>query len=228
MMSDVVPGSFTQRSLTYHVHESAVFSDRNSASVVESYTHFDSVEQLKSCALLDLSELSRTGVRGPGAEAFLTREGIAFPHKPNLMIETEQRQIVARLGSSECWVLDDPVGPGREMGALNTKIDEEPGCYPLYCQHSHAWFALSGKYLPELMAKICGVDLRADAFPEGAIVQTSIARVSGIIIHHKVNGIPLFSLLSDSSSSEYLWHALLDAMQEFAGKPVGLNVLKSA
>jgi sarcosine oxidase subunit gamma len=44
-------------------------------------------------------------------------------------------------------------------------------------------------------------------------------------VRHKVNKIPVFSILSDSSSAEYLWDSLLDAMNEFNGHVVGTDAL---
>jgi sarcosine oxidase subunit gamma len=39
--------------------------------------------------------------------------------------------------------------------------------------------------------------------------------------------VPVFHLLADSASADYLWEALLDAMAEFGGAPVGLAALRS-
>ena len=222
-MSDVLPESFIKRSLTYHLHDCAEFAERNQAGIVANFGSSSSLEQLINCALLDLSELMRTGLRGAATERLLAHENLPFPERPNKMSLSEDGTMVARLGSTECWVLEPPLNLSTDMEALDIRLQNEPDCYPLYCQHSHAWFALTGSHLPELMAKICGVDLRSEAFPEGAVVQTSVARVSAIIIHHSLNGIPVFSILSDSSSAEYFWHALLDAMAEYQGRTVGLD-----
>lgn len=221
-MSVVTPESFDKRCLTYRLHDAIEYIERDGTVVVEEYSGRDSREQLSKCALLDLSGLQRTGLRGKKAEQVLVQENLPFPSKPNQFELSDEGAIVARLGSTECWVFDNPLKPVAGLGMLDIRAMNEPDCYPLYCQHSHAWFALTGLYLPELMAKICGVDLRDEAFPSGAIVQTSVARVGAIILHQMVDDIPMFSILSDSSSAEYLWHALLDAMQEFEGKPVGL------
>ncbi|MFT5521114.1 MAG: sarcosine oxidase subunit gamma [Enterobacterales bacterium] len=84
---------------------------------------------------------------------------------------------------------------------------------------------LTGKYIEQTMAKICGVDLRKSSFPPDAIVQTSVARVNAVIVRHGENNIPIFSILSDSSSAEYLWDSLLYAMREFNGHVFGIDVL---
>lgn len=222
-MSVVLPESYDKRSLTYRLHDAVSYTERDGTCLVDVYTGQSGVEQLSECALLDLSGVHRTGLRGKQTEKVLAQEGLPFPEKPNQVSISDKGAMVARLGSTESWVLDNPLQEVSGLGMLELRVLNEPGCYPLYCQHSHAWFALTGRHLPELMAKICGVDLREEAFPLGSIVQTSVARVGAIIIHHQLEGLPAFSIMSDSSSAEYLWHALIDATQEFQGKPVGLG-----
>ncbi len=76
-----------------------------------------------------------------------------------------------------------------------------------------------------MMAKVCGVHLRPAAFAPGAIVQSSIARINGIVIHQPLGELPVFHVLADSGSAEYLWGALLDAMHEYGGVAAGIDCL---
>ncbi|MDQ3560387.1 MAG: sarcosine oxidase, partial [Pseudomonadota bacterium] len=57
------------------------------------------------------------------------------------------------------------------------------------------------------------------------IAQTSVVRLTGIIIREDLAGTPAFHLLVDSASAEYVWDCLFDAMAEFGGKPAGLSTL---
>jgi sarcosine oxidase subunit gamma len=77
-----------------------------------------------------------------------------------------------------------------------------------------------------MFAKICGIDLRLDKFESGRIAQTSIAKMSGIILRQDFGQILGFHLLADSASADYLWDCLQDAMIEFDGGPIGLTVLR--
>jgi sarcosine oxidase subunit gamma len=86
---------------------------------------------------------------------------------------------------------------------------------------SHAWFLVTGERAPGMFAKICGVDLRPHRFAIGAIAQTSLAKMSAIVIRADLGEVPAYHVLADSASAEYLWGCLLDAMAEFAGAPVG-------
>jgi hypothetical protein len=42
-----------------------------------------------------------------------------------------------------------------------------------------------------------------------------------------LDAVPAYHLLADIASAEYLWGAVLDAMGEFGGAPVGLDALRA-
>ncbi|MNP30318.1 hypothetical protein D3C76_1233850 [compost metagenome] len=65
------------------------------------------------------------------------------------------------------------------------------------------------------MAKLCGVDLRAEAFANGAVAQTSAARINVIVINVGNEQMPALTILFDLASLAYFTGALLDAMAEF-------------
>ena len=50
--------------------------------------------------------------------------------------------------------------------------------------------------------------------------------MSGIILRQDLGELPVFHLLADSASADYLWDCLVDAMAEFDGAPVGLAALR--
>lgn len=164
-------------------------------------------------SLQDFSLQKRTGIRGVDAAAVLETLGSPIPDSPNQSRTEGFGALVLRLSAKEFWVLDLDGGSAVErvdQADLNEKM-----CYPLFCQHSHAWFVMTGDFLAETFAKVCGVDLREKVFPKGSIAQTSVARVNAIIVSHELEGKPAFSILSDSASASYLWGALQDAMAEF-------------
>ena len=73
-----------------------------------------------------------------------------------------------------------------------------------------------------------GVDLTPDRFPTGQIAQTSVARLSAIVIRHDIDSSVAFFVLADSASAEYLWDCFLDAMNEFAGAVCGADAIRLA
>jgi sarcosine oxidase subunit gamma len=161
---------------------------------------------------VDLSLMPRFGLRGKNAQRWLEDRGLPVP-AVNWAEAHADGYWVARLGATEFWVLaTTELAEQKDMPVLTTP---EPGCYPVHCGESRAWFALAGEARCGVMAKLCGVDLRPMAFAPGTIVQTSVARVNAVIIYHQLWGMPIFSILSDTASAEYLWDVLQDAALEF-------------
>ena len=66
-----------------------------------------------------------------------------------------------------------------------------------------------------------------DAYVPGALAQTSIARLNGIVARADLGETLAYHLLADSASASYLWAVLTDAMAEFEGRPVGLAALST-
>ncbi len=77
-----------------------------------------------------------------------------------------------------------------------------------------------------MFAKLCGVDLRPHKFGDGAIAQTSIARLNAIVLRADVGETLAYYLLTDIASASYMWASLRDAMDEFDGLPVGLGAIR--
>jgi len=99
--------------------------------------------------------------------------------------------------------------------------------YSLPRRDSHCWFALTGEHASATLAKLCGVDLRTHKFAECSVAQTSLARVNAIIVRHDLATTACWFVLSDVSSAEYLWDALLDAMVQLKGSAVGMAALQA-
>jgi sarcosine oxidase subunit gamma len=78
-----------------------------------------------------------------------------------------------------------------------------------------------------MFAKICGVDLRPAHFPIGAIAQTSVAKMSAIIIRADLGSTIAYHVCADIASADYLWTCLEDAMAEYGGRIVGLAALRA-
>ena len=222
-MSTVLPEAFNKRSFVYRKLSDAVFSEVGNAAIANGLNNNRS--QAERSGLLDLSVLPRFGYRGGSAVEHIESLNLPVPAKPNLAVESKQGALVLRLSQKEIWVLADIETQGEGFTNLRQQQAPKKGCYALYNQDSHAWLAMTGANLAETMAKVCGVDLRAENFPIGAIAQTSVARVNVIVVHHKMNGVPCFSIFCDSAAAEYMWDSLLDAMKEFDGEVIGLSAL---
>jgi sarcosine oxidase, subunit gamma len=183
--------------------------------------------------LADLSPLPRTGFKGGGAVEWLQSQGLEIRPDSNRGYLQAGGEIALRLAPTEVLLLDSLSGSGTLIDRLEAgwswgeERPRRPTGYPMPRADSHAWFAISGKQTPEMLAKLCGIDFRLHKFANGRIAQTSIAKMTGIVLRQDFDRLAGFHLLADSASAEYLWDCLLDAMREFAGAPVGLAALRS-
>ncbi len=177
--------------------------------------------------LADLSPLPRVGFRGPGTREWLTARGVDLPDEPNRACIQPDGPIAVTRSWTEVLVLGAIHGADRLCARLEGGAADahRARAYPLPRFDGLFWFALTGASAAECLAKVCGVDMREPAFPVGSVAQTSVARLSAVIVRVDAGATPLFHLLGDSASAEYAWTSLLDAMREFGGRPVGLRAL---
>ncbi|MEB6589816.1 MULTISPECIES: sarcosine oxidase [Pseudomonas] len=183
-------------------------------------------ELLHRCALTDLSALARVGFRGSDSAAYLGERGYHLPALPNQALRQDDGGWVARLSASEYLLLGSVADLGARIAAEEeTWLQDGRRNYLLPRQDSHAWLQLSGEYCSAVMAKLCGVDLRTQAFPVGAVAQTSAARINVIVVNVGRDELPALQLLFDRASLAYFQVAVLDAMDEFDGGWVGMDEL---
>ena len=180
--------------------------------------------------LADLSLRPRWGVKGRDAFAWLAGQGAGVPARENAAERQRDGSLIARLSPGEALVLASlPRGQSALQAAIEALPTEGLGaCYPVPRWDSHCWFAVAGADAPRMFAKLCGVDLAAESFPDGSVAQTSVARLSAIVIRSDIGNAVTFSLLADSASTEYLWDCLVDAMDEFSGVICDIELLSSA
>lgn len=162
--------------------------------------------------LTDLSPIARTGFKGADTPHWLAAQGLDIPDVPNRAVIQADGSLLARLSAGEFLLLGRPgLGLVERLDAAWSWEAEAGLCFPLPRRDSHAWFHLRGPAVPAMMAKLCGVDLRRHVFADGAVAQTSVARLNGIVIRQGDD----FHLLADSASAEYLRACVVDAMAEF-------------
>ena len=235
-MPKVIPHGLQRRSFIYRqtAAAGAEFAELNGGAVAMRYGVAPEIERDRASrmGLADLSVLARTGFKGVGTVDWLTSQGLVIGEDSNIAYRQSGGEWAARLAPNEIFLIDSLAGSGALIRRVNqawnwgTEKPRKAIGYPTPRQDSHAWFMVSGKSAPDMFAKICGVDLRLHKFAEGQIAQTSLAKMSGIIIRTDLGPVPGYQLLADIASAEYLWSAVLDAMQEFEGGPVGLAALR--
>ncbi|MDA8591125.1 hypothetical protein N9X89_02435 [Luminiphilus sp.] len=163
-------------------------------------------------SIQDKTHKRRSGVRGVGANRWLKQQNLVTPDTPNQIVLTDNKTWVMSLSSREYWVLE----PHEDANSFPMGRDfSEDGVYPLFCQSSHRWFVIAGEAKAQMMAKLCGVDLRSENFELGAVAQTQLALVNCIIARHTMDKEDVFSVFIDQSFAEYTLEVLLDAREEF-------------
>ncbi|MFJ3483004.1 sarcosine oxidase subunit gamma [Pseudomonas sp. NPDC090202] len=171
---------------------------------------------LQPCALLDLTDLPRVGFRGRETADYLQARGFSLPDAPNRAVSQSDGSHVARLSQTEYLILGSPHDHGERIADEEARWElDHTANYLLPRQDSHAWLQLSGVCIAEVMAKLCGVDLRPHAFAPGAVAQTSAARINVIVINVGDQTQPAFQILFDRASLAYFKDAVIDAMAEF-------------
>lgn len=181
---------------------------------------------LQNCGLVDFSDLARVGFRGMQSREYLQNRGFELPERPNQAVVQTDGSYVARLSATEYLILGSLQDRGQRIADEEARWELDHQANYLLPRHdSHAWLQLSGAHIAEIMAKLCGVDLRTQAFTMGDVVQTSAARINVIIINVGLDNVPCFQILCDRASKEYFADAVLDAMAEYGGKALSFSTI---
>lgn len=220
------PTQFSRRSFVHPrlIRRGAVFRSIGDAAVAESFPGRNGLAT--RLALIDLSPLPRLGRKGHDALEALRHAGIPVPPINNMAARHSDGGLVARLADTEALILPDIDLAGDILGSIES-APERPGFYPTPRGDSHAWFVLCGRKSVACLQKLCDVDLSTQEFADLQIAQTSVARISTIVIREDRAGIPAYHLLADSASALYFWDVLCDAMDEFFGAPAGRAALRT-
>jgi sarcosine oxidase subunit gamma len=224
----VQPTDYSIRSFHYRtlIREGARFYALADAAVAFDYGVPDAEHaQARRLGLADLSPLPRAGFKGREAIQWLKGQGLTIGDQNNRAWRQGQSHdpVVARLADTEALILGDIAAQGDLCARLEGSYEaEKPArCYHVPRRHGSACFAVTGEHAGSMFAKLCGVDLRHHKFSTGSVAQTSLARMNVVVIRSDLGDTPVFFLVFDSASADYLWGCLKDAMAEFDGAPVG-------
>jgi len=185
--------------------------------------------QAESLGLADLTPFPRIGFKGWNVAPWLAGNGAEMGEASNRAHPQADGTRIARLAPGEALVLADRSGAGPLIETLGKawSMADADGCFRVARDETSCWLLLTGAHAPAMLAKVCAVDLRARAFPADAIAQTNVARLNVIVIRGDLGPVPAFDLITDVASAVYLWGALLDAMAEYDGAPIGLAAIRA-
>lgn len=182
----------------------------------------------RTLGIADLSPLPRIGFKGRGTLDAMTKRGVVLEGVPNRAFRQPDGGLCLVLAPGEVILLSNLKGDGAKFAEMvnGWRIEDEERTYPLLRRDSHAWFAVAGTAAPSMFAKLCAVDLRLEKFPDLAIAQTSIAKMSAILARADIGTTPVYHVLADSAAALYFCSCLTDAAGEFGGEIVGLGAVQ--
>jgi heterotetrameric sarcosine oxidase gamma subunit len=126
----------------------------------------------------------------------------------------EHGTLVVGSGPGE-WLLLAPPGAN---AAVIRRVEEVPdeGLVSVFdATHGRALMRVTGARAPDLLAKVCGVDLSEEVTPDGAAFRSSVAKLVTDVVRDDRDGERSYLLHCERSSGQYLFDALLDAGDEF-------------
>ena len=217
------PENFQRRSFIYRRLQAAgaEIIDVAEAAVANQFLEEGDATNL---GIADLSPLPRIGFKGPKALTWVEGQNIDVPSLNNMATPLPDGSLVARLADTEVLILSNIGDEGATISRLET-MQTSQGCYVVPRAETYFWFLLTGVHAPDCLLKVCGVDIRPHKFPNHSIAQTSIARLGTVAIRDDRGPHFAYHLIADSTTADYFWTSLLDAMAEFDGRPIGLNSL---
>lgn len=178
-------------------------------------------------ALSDETPLTKVQVRAPFRGAAAAALGVGFGRTTRTRIEPVGGVLAVGSGPGEWLVLAGPGRGAEVVSALEARLgstDEFVSVVDL--THGRALVRLDGKAAPQVLAKVCGIDLSGSVTPDGAALRTSVAKVVTDVVRDDRAGTPSYLLHVERSSGQYLADALRDAGTEFGletGSFVGLD-----
>lgn len=186
------------------------------------------VDSARRLGLADLSPLPRTGFKGRATPEFLSQQGIEIGEASNRAYPCGRNSCVVRLAPTEVLILGSRDGDDDLYACLEEAWSADTAnVFHVPRRDGTFWFAVTGSEAPAMLAKLCGVDLRPGRFANRAVAQTLVARINAIVIRDDINDVLSYHVLGDVASAGSMWSYITDAMTEFDGWLVGIDVLSS-
>jgi len=224
------PADLTRRSNLYRVATrlGARWSEVNGFAVAADYGDGAAeTESARALGIADLAALPRAGYKGWDMATWATGQGVNLP-EPNRARAQDDGTLALRLSNGELVLLSgDDAGTATIDKLAGAWTMDGAVCFPVPRSDTNTRFALTGTRVPEMMAKMCGIDLRPHRFENHQIAQTSVARMNAILLRNDRGTTYALDMVLDSASAVYMWECLSDAMAEFGGRPVGLDALRA-
>lgn len=172
--------------------------------------------------LADVSALAKTLVRAPAHGAMASALGVPFGRAAR----DASGALVTGSGPGE-WTIIGPVGEGLPQRARLEAVAADAGAgggeliTVIDLTHGRALVRLTGAAAPDLLAKVCAIDMADQRTPNGTALRTSVAKLTTDLIRDDQEAVPSYLLHCERSYGQYLFEALLDAGAEFGAEADG-------
>ena len=208
-----------------HRDDSASYAQRAGWRLVVDYG--DPAREAAACqrsvGVADLSHLGKLEVQG-NAEAVL---GIVASLAGGASLSPGQ----ATLFHGVWWC---PITPGRVLAVTPPEVTAtvrdalesatSGDAFVSVCEQTTSFGsnAVVGPLARETFARSTALDMRPDAFGEGAFAPVSVARIPGMVLR---TGTDSFLHLFGSGYANYVWTVFVDAAKHLGGRAVGVDAL---
>jgi heterotetrameric sarcosine oxidase gamma subunit len=118
------------------------------------------------------------------------------------------------------WLL---LGAPNQAAGLAASVPAEGFVNVVDVSHGRALMRLTGDASSALLGKVCAIDLRDGATPDGTAFRSSVAKVVVDVVRDDVDGVRSYLLHVERSTGQYLFDALLDAGAEFGIEQGGFD-----
>lgn len=160
--------------------------------------------------IADHTPVAKVLVRAPEDGTVARTLGVGFGRAAR----DERGVLVTGSGPGE-WTLISPPGNAREVIEQLGAVSDDEFVSVLDITHGRALVRVSGQRTPDLLSKVCGIDLSDEITPNGAALRSSVAKVATNVVRDDEEGVRSYLLHCERSYGQYLFDALLDAGEEF-------------
>jgi heterotetrameric sarcosine oxidase gamma subunit len=113
------------------------------------------------------------------------------------------------------WLLLSTPGTGATVTERVEQIQDEGLVSVFDATHGRALMRITGARAPDLLAKVCAIDLADEVTPNGAAFRSSVAKLVTDVVRDDHDGERSYLLHCERSSGQYLFDALIDAGDEY-------------
>lgn len=168
-------------------------------------------------AICDLSGLPFLKFKGPGAANWLSANSLPVPAEIYQGNSTACNGWLTRTGSDEFLLRGST---DQQQPALSEELTT--GIYQqelLITERQDALLLLTGQRINQLLGQTCGLDY--DQLASRETVFTRVAAVNCGLLKEQLADYPVCWLWIDPSQALYLWHELVQIIEDLAGQVVG-------